>query len=109
MARHVRGNHNVIARHSYVEYDAGHSQCQVIRCEGSSMKMCIDRPEELSLGLSMHQDETSGTCYVWPVGLVASIGPGEELYGLSLISHGPHDNSQEPLLRLMALNFMACG
>ena len=38
------------------------------------MKMCIDRPEELSLGLSMHQDETSGTCYVWPVGLVASMG-----------------------------------
>ena len=64
MARHVRGNLDVIARHSYVEYDAGHSQCQVIRCEGSSMKMCIDRPEKLPLGLSIHEDKTSVTCYV---------------------------------------------
>ena len=80
MARHVRGNLDVIARHSYVEYDAGH------------------RREELSLGLSMHEDESSGTCYVMSLTraalmaygsephdllVVASVGPGEGLYGLS--------------------------
>ena len=46
------------------------------------MKMCIDRPEELSLDLSMHEDETCGTYYVMCLTSVALMANGSEPHDL---------------------------